>query len=113
MCIEPRSIGTFLSPDRSTCLREGRHAADNLAAILLGRETTPLNYRRKGTMAPLGGRQAIASVLGKHVTGWFAWFLWRTVYLSIMPGFSRKVRVAMDSAADLFFRRDCSQQGFH
>ena len=81
--------------------------------MLAGRATTPLNYHSKGSMAPLGGRQAIANVFGMHFTGIFAWLLWRTVYLTIMPGFGRKVRVAMDWTADFFFRRDCSQQGSH
>ena len=64
-------------------------------------------------VAPLGGRQAIANVLGIHLTGLVAWFLWRTVYLGIMPGFGRKIRVAMDWTADMFFRRDYSQQSIH
>ncbi len=94
-------------------LREGEHAADNLAALLNGQPTKPLVYRSKGSMAPLGGRQAIADVFGMHLSGWLAWILWRTVYLGLMPGLGRKVRVAMDWTADLFFKRDYSQQNFH
>ncbi len=88
-------------------------AARNLAAAIDGRPTHALDYRSKGTMAPLGGRQAIANVFGMRLTGFVAWFLWRTVYLTIMPGYGRKLRVAMDWTADLFFRRDYSQQNFH
>ncbi len=94
-------------------LREGEHAADNLVAIINGQPTKPLVYRTKGSMAPLGGRQAIADVFGMHLSGWLAWILWRTVYLRLMPRIGRKVRVAMDWSADLFFKRDYSQQNFH
>lgn len=94
-------------------MREGEHAADNLTAIINGQLTKPLVYRTKGSMAPLGGRQAIADVFGMHLSGWLAWILWRTVYLGLMPGIGRKVRVAMDWTADFFFERDYSQQSFH
>lgn len=97
-------------PTAQHALREGRHAARNLAAVLKGQPTEPLIYHTKGTMAPLGGRQAIANVFGMHLTGIMAWFLWRTVYLGIMPGVGRKIRVAMDWTADVFFRRDYAQQ---
>ncbi|MBD3673456.1 MAG: hypothetical protein HUJ26_08005 [Planctomycetaceae bacterium] len=60
-------------------------------------------------MAALGGRQAIANSLGKHLTGILAWFLWRLVYLGIMPGIGRKLRVATDWTVALFFSRDYSQ----
>lgn len=108
----PDPSGNAYPPTAQHALREGLHAADNLAAILSGRPTQPLRYHAKGTMAPLGGRQAIADVWGMHLTGLPAWLLWRTVYLAIMPGWGRRVRVAMDWTADFFFRRDYSQQGF-
>lgn len=109
----PDPTGNAYPPTAQHALREGLHAADNLAAVLSGRVTQPLRYHTKGTMAPLGGRQAIANLWGMHLTGWPAWFLWRTVYLYLMPGWGRRVRVAMDWTADFFFRRDYSQQGFH
>ena len=46
-------------------------------------------------------------------SGLFAWLLWRSVYLMKMPGISRKLRVALDWTADLFFRRDYVQLGVH
>ncbi|TWU57097.1 NAD(P)/FAD-dependent oxidoreductase [Rubripirellula reticaptiva] len=109
----PDADGKPYPPTAQHALREGRAAAENLSALLSGQPTQPFNYRNKGTMAPLGGRQAIANVFGLHLTGLPAWFLWRTVYLGIMPGFGRKIRVAMDWTTEIFFRRDDSQQNFH
>lgn len=39
-------------------------------------------------------------------SGFFAWWLWRTIYLFKLPGLERKLRVALDWTLDLFFRRD-------
>jgi NADH dehydrogenase len=106
----PDANGKPYPPTAQHAIRQGVKAADNLAAVIAGRPTAPLNYHNKGTMAPLGGRQAIANVFGMHLTGFLAWAMWRTAYLGIMPGLGRKLRVAMDWTADLFFQRDCSQQ---
>jgi hypothetical protein len=39
-------------------------------------------------------------------SGFVAWWLWRTIYLMKLPGFERKLRVAIDWTLDLFFPRD-------
>ena len=43
------------------------------------------------------------------ITGFPAWFLWRTYYLSRLPGFDRKVRVALDWLLGLIFPRDIAE----
>ena len=108
----PDPSGHPYPPTAQHALQEGRHAAKNIAALLKGDEPKPLVYHSKGTTAPLGGRQAIANIYGTHLTGLLAWFIWRTIYLGIMPGFGRKIRVAMDWTTDMFFQRDYSQQGY-
>lgn len=109
----PDADGNPYPPTAQHALREGRQAAKNLAAVIRGNPTEPLNYTNKGTMAPLGGRQAIANVFGTHLTGIVAWILWRTIYLGLMPGLGHKIRVSMDWTMDLFFRRDYAQQNAH
>jgi NADH dehydrogenase len=54
----------------------------------------------------LGHRTAVAQVRGWKFSGFLAWFLWRTVYLSKLPGLEKKVRVALYWGIDLFFSRD-------
>ena len=39
-------------------------------------------------------------------SGFFAWWLWRSVYLMKLPGLERKLRVALDWTLDLFFPPD-------
>ena len=44
--------------------------------------------------------------MGLRFRGFFAWWLWRTLYLAKLPGTLRKLRVVMDWTLELFFPRD-------
>jgi NADH dehydrogenase len=58
-------------------------------------------------MAALGGRKGVAQLPGDRViTGFAAWFFWRTYYLLRLPGLDRKLRVAFDWTLELLFPRD-------
>jgi len=98
--------GTFYPPTAQHALREGRVAAGNIAAQLQRRRLRPFRFRAIGTLVALGHRTAVAQVRGLKFSGFFAWFLWRTVYLSKLPGLEKKVRVALDWGIDFFFPRD-------
>ena len=39
-------------------------------------------------------------------SGFIAWFVWRTIYLSKLPRLEKKLRVALDWTLDLFFSKD-------
>ena len=51
----------------------------------------------------------IAEILGLRFSGLLAWWLWRGIYLAKLPGFPKKVRVALDWALDLFFSKNIVQ----
>ncbi|MFY9720810.1 MAG: NAD(P)/FAD-dependent oxidoreductase [Candidatus Cybelea sp.] len=94
-------------------IREGPRLADNIAAVLRGEPTRPFEYRSLGMMAALGGRKAVAELPGGHVvTGFIAWFVWRTYYLLRLPGLDRKLRVAFDWTLELLFPRDTAELRF-
>ena len=63
-------------------------------------------------LAPLGHRSAVAEILGLKFSGFFAWFLWRAIYLGKLPGWDRKIRVAFDWFLDMFLPRDIVQLKF-
>jgi NADH dehydrogenase len=42
-------------------------------------------------------------------SGLLAWWLWRGIYLAKLPGFPKKVRVAVDWVLDLFFSKNIVQ----
>jgi len=94
-------------------VREGSHLAENLARTLSGRPTIPFLYASRGALVPLGCRTAVARVFGFKLSGFPAYFLWRSYYWLRMPGWARKIRVALDWTADLFFSRDFVQLGIH
>jgi NADH dehydrogenase FAD-containing subunit len=58
------------------------------------------------------GRAAIGagySARSLRFSGLCAWFMWRGIYLSKLPGLERKIRVLMDWTIELFFPRDIVQ----
>lgn len=98
--------GKFCPPTAQHALREGWVVADNVAAALRGRPPRPFRFRTIAVLVALGHRTAVAEVRGWKFSGFLAWFMWRTVYLSKLPGFEKKVRVALDWGLDMFFPRD-------
>ena len=94
-------------------IREGPRLADNIVAVLRGAPTKPFSYRALGMMAAMGGRKAVAQLPGNRViTGFVAWFFWRTYYLFRLPGLDQKTRVAFDWTLDLLFPRDTAELRF-
>ena len=98
--------GGLCPPTAQYALRQGKRLAQNIAAVLDGREAEPFRYKSLGVLAGLGRRSAVAEILGFRFSGFVAWWLWRTIYLMKLPGFERKLRVAIDWTLDLFFPRD-------
>ena len=60
-------------------------------------------------MGALGHRSAVAEVFGVKLSGFLAWWLWRTIYLMKLPGLDRKIRVAVDWTLDLILPADIVQ----
>ena len=48
-----------------------------------------------GKMGSLGHRSAVAEVFGLKISGFLAWWLWRTVYLMKLPGLDRKLALLL------------------
>lgn len=92
-------------------VRQGRQLARNLTRVLRGDEPQPCRITSNGTLAALGCRTGVAKVFGVKLSGFPAWFLWRSVYLLKMPGLARRLRVALDWTADLLFPSNTVQLG--
>ena len=102
--------GGFFPPTAQHAIREGAALARNIRAHVAGRATQPFRYTSLGMMASLGGRRGAAQLPGNVIlTGFLAWFLWRSYYLSRLPGLDRKIRVAFDWTMGLFFPRDIAE----
>jgi len=107
------SLGQAYPASAQHAVRQGVHLARNLAAVLRGAPAKPCDIKSKGAIAALGCRTGVAEVFGLQLSGFAAWWLWRTVYLMKMPTLARKVRVALDWTIDLIFSRDYVQLGVH
>lgn len=105
--------GNPYAPTAQNATREARIAADNIIRAIRGGETQPCRIRPLGSLASIGCRSAVAKLPGLRLSGFPAWFLWRSVYLFKMPTLTRKLRVALDWTADLLFSRDIVQLGVH
>jgi NADH dehydrogenase len=87
-------------------LREGKVVAHNVIAVLHGGQKRAFHCLALGQLAAIGRRTGVASILGINFSGFIAWWLWRTIYLSKLPRPEKKVRVALDWTLDLCFAKD-------
>jgi NADH dehydrogenase len=102
----PDDEGRPYPPTAQHALRQGKVAAENIAAVMHGRSPRPFRFRLLGLLVGLGHRTAAAEIQGRRFSGLLAWFMWRGIYLSKLPGLEKKLRVLLDWTIDLFFPRD-------
>jgi NADH dehydrogenase len=106
----PDPNGKPYPPTAQHALREGKIVARNItAAVQNSARREAFVFSTIGQLASIGRRRGVASVLGVHFSGFVAWWLWRTVYLSKLPRFEKKLRVVLDWTLDLFFSKDLVQ----
>ncbi len=87
-------VGGYQPAPAQHAIRQGRHVARNLVASLTGQNLEPHDYR------------GVGRVMGVSVTGFLAWFAWRTYYLFALPRWKRRFRVAFDWFLHLLFPPD-------
>jgi NADH dehydrogenase len=101
--------GTPYPPTAQHALRQGRVVAENILAAIRGGQKQPFAFKTIGLLASIGRRTGVAQILGVNFSGFIAWWLWRTIYLSKLPRFEKKVRVALDWMLDVVFSKDLVQ----
>ncbi len=108
------NTGKPYPPTAQHATRQGKCVAHNVATSIRGESNhkRSFGYKTLGMLAPLGHRSAVAEILGLKFSGFFAWFLWRAIYLGKLPGWDRKIRVAFDWFLDMFLPRDIVQLKF-
>ena len=107
--IPDRSTGKFHPPTAQHALRQAKVAAHNIIAAIRGTEKKRFDFSTIAQLATIGRRTGVANILGVNFSGFIAWWLWRTIYLSKLPRFEKKLRVAFDWTLDLFFSKDIVQ----
>jgi NADH dehydrogenase len=101
--------GGFHPPTAQHALRQGKTLAKNILAAIRGGERRPFTFSTIGQLAAIGRRTGVANIFGLNFSGFIAWWMWRTIYLSKLPRFEKKVRVALDWTLDLIFSKDLVQ----
>ena len=97
----PAPDGGVSPPTAQHAIRQTRTLAENIVATLEHRPARPFAFRGLGKMGALGRHSAVAEVFGVRLSGFLAWFLWRTVYLMKLPGWGRRLKVAVAWTLDL------------
>jgi NADH dehydrogenase len=105
----PGPDGRPYPPTAQHALRQGTVVADNVLAHLRGAAGKPFRFQALGQLATIGKRAGVAQILGLRFSGFLAWWLWRTIYLSKLPRFEKKLRVLLDWTLDLAFSKDLVQ----
>jgi len=106
--LDPETQRPF-PPTAQIAESQAKTAAKNLSALIKNSQKEKFVYHSKGQMAIIGKRSGIATFLGMNISGFWAWLIWRNVYLSKIPTFDKKMRVFLDWTIDLFFDRDISR----
>lgn len=101
--------GAPYPPTAQHALREGALVARNIAATLQGRPLRPFRFTTLGQLASLGRRTGVARLFGRNISGFAAWWLWRTIYLAKLPRWEKRLRVTLDWTLDLFGAKDLVQ----
>ena len=101
--------GNPVPPTAQHATREAKVVAENIAASIRGGESTEFDFDGLGKLGSLGRYSAVADILGLRVSGFPAWFLWRSIYLMKMPSLYRKVRVGFAWLIGLLFHPDLVQ----
>jgi len=107
--IPDEKTGRPYPPTAQHALRQGRVLGQNIAAAIKGGAKKPFVFSIIGQLAAIGRRTGVAKILGFKFSGFVAWWLWRTIYLSKLPRIEKKLRVTLDWTLDLVFSKNLVQ----
>lgn len=103
-------------PTAQFAVREAELLARNIRADIRGGSKKSFHFDSLGALCVVGYQTACAELAipffrSKSVrfSGFFAWLLWRGIYMAKLPGLERKIRVLVDWTIELFFPRDTVQ----
>lgn len=82
---------------------QGLYVGKHLVYTLLKKQLKPFYFKSKGTLMPIGDNYGIIVFPnGFMISGFFAWWIRRTVYVMFVPGFLRKLKIIIDWTLNLF-----------
>ena len=82
--------GQSYPPTAQHALREGKVLAENISAAISNKPLKNFRFRAIGVLVGLGHRTAAAEIRGRRFSGLLAWLMWRSIYLSKLPGMEKR-----------------------
>jgi len=105
--------GKYYPPTAQHAVREAKVLAQNITAAIRGERKRAFIYSTFGELASIGKRTGVARIMGFKFSGFTAWLLWRSIYLTKLPRLEKKIRVLLDWTLDIFFSKDIVQYMTH
>ena len=105
----PIADGNPSPPTAQFAIRQAKIVAENIVVSLRGGEKKKFQFKELGKLGALGHHSAVAQVFGINISGFLAWWMWRTIYLMKLPGLGRRLKVAVSWTLDLFLPPDLVQ----
>ncbi len=100
---------SFLPGLAQVAEKEAKNLASNLRLLIKGQQPEPFVYHHSGSMISLGQWMAIGEIANFTFSGGITWWVWRTVYLSKLLSWKKKLEVAFDWTLNIFSSRDISK----
>ncbi|WP_456788952.1 NAD(P)/FAD-dependent oxidoreductase [Cellulomonas sp. P5_C5] len=98
--------GARTVPNAQHAVRQGRHLAANVAAVLRGRTPKDYVHQSLGVVATLGLGQGVFQYRRLVIRGFPAWVMHRGYHVLAVPTWERKIRVLAVWLAAAVFGRD-------
>jgi len=89
-------------------VRQAPVVAENIKQLIKGGRLGQYQYKNQGYLLSLGKWMGVGEIFGFSVKGWWVWWIYRTVYLSKLLSWQKRVYVALDWTVNLFSPRDTS-----
>lgn len=89
-----------------TASKQGRVVATNIVAAAKNRPLRAYAPRVRGMLLSLGKGRGAGSLFGVVFKGFIGWCIWKSAYLSKIPGFRNKIDVSVTWMLSFFSSRD-------
>ncbi len=90
-------------------VRQAKAVAKNIFNLIQNKPLEKFVYRHQGDLISLGRFFAIGEIKNFTFSGFFAWILWRGVYLSKLISNKDKIKTFIDWLLDFFYPRDITE----
>lgn len=100
---------TLLPALAQVASQQGPVVARNISARIAGKHPTAMHYHHRGSLVSLGQWMAAGEIGGFTLSGRLTWWLWRTVYVSKLISWRKRIAVVADWTINLFSARDISR----